>query len=175
MSKLNLSGNSPKCVGCKKLYSLKKANEQQEILAHVTGLCPHCQAKDNVDINKFDQAEVAEAVTLTNERRSAIPPKIEHSGKIVRETFASVIDKLTPETVTALQDKEYTFKTFGIRFPFIKPIDPVDNTAIKEQLRIKGRARYSSSLLSIQGNTYAITNDIYSQSVPKVLDWAKAI
>ena len=172
MSKMKLAGKTPMCVECNKFYSSKKMDEVQTAHAHETGLCPACQANEVLMKKHTPVVEVVEVV----EQSKSVITKAPSASKQFREVFASIVNNIDVLMETNLQDKDYTLATFGIRYPLLKTVIVSESAiSLKEQLLVNGKARYSQKLVNVNGNVYAITNDIYDKNVEKMIEFAKVI
>ncbi len=62
---------------------------------------------------------------------------------------------------------------FGVQYAFLREFNP--NVSIKEITYVNGNARYSSKPVEINGKQYLITNELYSKTLHKFLEWADSI
>lgn len=183
-SKIQLMGNTPKCVHCHKLFSLKKMNEVQTSVAHETGLCPACQAKaevleqykevnDAVKIVANENGEVIAEVTATNETVTVQIASVK-PAKQIKEILTNLVDnnQINDAMLASLCDKQYALKSLGgVKYAFLKEVDTTQD--IRAQVKINGKARYSTKVMTICGKTVVMTNDIYQKHLPVFQEWAK--
>ena len=158
VNKMEFISKTPKCVHCHKLYSMKKMDEEQLKLAKETGLCPKCQ-----------ENEVLMLSTKKVEAKTEVKP-----GKIIREAFMNLVseDLINSQVLTDFQNKNFILKNTGIKYAFLKKIDSTKD--IKEQTLVNGKARYSSKPITINGEQYLVTNDLYVKNVERFMVLAKS-
>ena len=114
-------------------------------------------------------AEVAKPVKQAKAAK-IIVAKVQKPAKQVREMFANRMTQgIDAATMLNLCDKDFSMTQFRLRYAFLKKIDSA--VAIKEQARINGKARYSMQVLTINGEQYVMTNDIYSKNFAPLKAW----
>ena len=156
-SKVQYLKNAPKCVHCKKLYSLKKMNENQISLTHNTGLCSVCQAKQEILINFILPKK--ESVSAAKQAKAIFLELVENN-------------KINENMLASLCDKDFTLKNLGgIKYAFLKKID--NSIDIKAQAYIKNKARYSTKVMIICNEQFLMVNDIYERNLVHFKKWAE--
>ena len=171
VNKMEFIGKTPKCVHCHKLYSMKKMNEEQLANAQATGLCPHCQ-ENEVLMAGAKKAEAKAEVPAKTEVAKAVGPK---PGKAIREAFMNLVSNglINEQTLADFQDKNFILKNAGIKYAFLKKVDSA--IILKEQVKVNGKARYSSKPITIDNRQYLVTNDLYAKNVERFFALAESL
>jgi len=95
-------------------------------------------------------------------------------AKQIKEILTSLVenDMINDAMLENLLDKQYTLKSLGgIKYPFLKEVDT--SMAISDQVKINGKARYSTKVMNICGKDVVMTNDIYQKHLTIFQNWAK--
>lgn len=185
----------PRCKECSKMYKRNEVNEY--------GLCPKCLVvKVDIEADKvealrviekqpcnphellpegmkydvLDQSANVKMIDFTNANKNQEKAQgTVKPGEAIRKRFAEIVGKglITDTVLHVLTNREETVKTFGIRYAFLREFN--SNIPIKEITWVSGNARYSSKPIEIKGKKYLITNDLYSKSLPRFMEWADSV
>jgi hypothetical protein len=92
-------------------------------------------------------------------------------GKLVRETFKSILEKenITNEMLYQLQEEAYSKRIFDINFAFLKKVNML--LPIVEQRKVKKYPRYWKETYKIYGENYILCNDWYIRNKSRYVKW----
>lgn len=188
----------PRCKECNKMYKRNEVNEYglcskclvEKVNIKVDKFQIHTAGEEQpfnpqeimpegmeIDAPYNDKSVDENIINLTNAniKHEQINKGTVKPGQAIRTRFAELIGKglITDAVLLALTNKEETAKTLGIRYAFLKALDIT--VSIKETTWVSGHARYSSRPIEIDGKQYVMTNDLYSKSLPRFMEWADSI
>lgn len=125
-------------------------------------------SKNNSDSIEMKDAEI-KINNNGNKTQAQDKPQEETIGNYVRTKVVKMLGEysLTEDEINKLLDKDYSNKTFGLKYPFL--------CKDKESTIISGGSRYYANPVKINGKDYYITNDWYKDKFEKLKNWVETI
>lgn len=147
------------------VFNVTELDEETRTAAMKSGLCPDC-------LTIMKQAAEIKAVsgfrtrTATDNRPSADKP-----GFQIREILKANVDNIDDELLSKLQDKEFSRTNFKLAYAMLLDITNMNSEEIKAARSVKGHARYSPYIYTIQNRQFLLTNDLYAKNLQPIKDF----
>jgi hypothetical protein len=122
----------------------------------------------------FGRSEAQDGAVPTPPRK----PAGDKIGRHVRETMAKLASqgKLSREVVRQLRDPHYCKRTFNLRYPFLRMIDPGCRLSISAQSKDrKGHGRYWVGPFELCEQHFLMCNDWYDRQRDAFDRWAREL
>ena len=157
-------------------------NYHEPLLDHFYFLCERCH-KQILDNKNAPQAEKDELVRKVMEYRKENPVQAkpinpskksksntqiignkQSNKKLILTSFEMLVTtgKITNNLVKELTDKDFSKKTFGLKYSFLAKVDEIANKDI---------GHYYSKVFVLDGNEYKVTNDWFDKQRGLYMQW----
>ena len=153
------------CIHCHTKFDYDSLNDDDKSLVDKYGLCPACA-------HKYEEGQSIKQSMKVNGITTRKTPSIrtgQKPGEVIRNLIKNSEHLLNAAIIDELNDAT---KMMKLAFPLFKMIpEGATENEIKELKKdTHGRSRYSNMSITVDGNKYLITNDLYDKNVTPITD-----
>ena len=148
-----------------KEFDITLLTEEELNNAKQTGLSPETYNLMQIGM----EIKKSAAKTMTRGPRTGIS-----AGSQARNIIAAFVNKITPDIMDKLIDKDYN-KKMSLSYPLFVEIPNEADDAVRKEIRYdkKNHPRYSNTVYTfpnVPGRSFYMTNNIFSNNVKKIED-----